>query len=127
MGKILCVDFDGVLHSYVSGWQGIAVVGDPPVPGAIGWLRQLIVAEDFEVHIYSSRSKDPAGVNAMREWLENVAGLPRDDLDALHFPTQKPPAWLTIDDRAFRFVGHFPTEEWIRQFRPWTVAGREKE
>jgi hypothetical protein len=30
---ILCLDFDGVLHSYTSGWKGAAVIPDPPVPG----------------------------------------------------------------------------------------------
>lgn len=34
----ICVDFDGCLHAYTSGWQGAEVVSDPPVPGAIDWL-----------------------------------------------------------------------------------------
>jgi hypothetical protein len=32
---------------------------------------------------------------------------------------EKPAAWLTIDDRCFRFEGDFPSAEWIRRFRPW--------
>lgn len=51
----LCVDFDGVVHSYTSPWKGAAVISDPPVPGAIEWL--LACLDYFEVVIYSSRSR----------------------------------------------------------------------
>ena len=29
----IILDFDGVIHSYTSGWQGADVIGDPPWRG----------------------------------------------------------------------------------------------
>ena len=31
--KTVVFDFDGVVHSYTSGWQGEDTIPDPPVPG----------------------------------------------------------------------------------------------
>ncbi len=130
----VCVDFDGVLHSYKSGWKGADVIPDPPVEGAMPWLIELSSDGRFEACIYSSRSKEPGGIEAMREWLRHhfkqfflAAGVGRYDangwadrhLRRLRFPTQKPAATMTIDDRAFCFEGSFPTLEWIAGFRPW--------
>ncbi len=56
--KILCIDFDGVLHSYSSGWKGVDTIPDPPVDGAIEWLRALIDDPRFDPQVYSSRSKE---------------------------------------------------------------------
>jgi hypothetical protein len=115
--KTLCVDFDGVLHSYTSGWRGVDQVPDGPVPGAVDWLRAML-GEGFDVCIYSSRSKDPTGVAAMMAALR-VWGMDMDDIERLDFPIEKPAAWLTIDDRCFRFEGDFPSADWLRRFRPW--------
>lgn len=115
--KTLCVDFDGVLHSYESGWKGADIVFDGPVPGAVEWLRAML-GEGFDICVYSSRSKDPRGVAAMQAALK-VWGMDPDDVDRLDFPTEKPAAWLTIDDRCFRFEGDFPSADWLRRFRPW--------
>lgn len=54
---ILCLDFDGVIHSYSSGWQGAACVTDPPVDGSLEFLSNAILR--FKVAIFSSRSKSP--------------------------------------------------------------------
>ena len=118
MSKILCIDFDGVLHSYSGGWAGAEVIKDPPVPGAISWLKSLVAHEDLDPQIYSSRSKEDTGIVAMKTWLLDN-GLSEVELDKLQFPTQKPPAYLTIDDRAFTFFGAFPSIDRIQNFKPW--------
>ena len=56
---IICCDFDGVLNSYASGWQGPTVISDPPVPGAMRWLIEMTSRKNydrFEIAVYSSRS-----------------------------------------------------------------------
>jgi hypothetical protein len=121
---ILCLDFDGVLHSYTSGWKGADVIPDPPVPGAIDFLREVV--KHFRVAIFSSRSNQDGGQRAMREWLgfyqveHRLSGS--EDLSwvaAIEWPTEKPAAFLTIDDRAITFNGTWPTIEAIKSFKPW--------
>lgn len=123
---ILCLDFDGVIHSYTSGWKGADVIPDPPVPGAL----QFIVAamDKFEVHIFSSRSGQPGGLSAMIKWLgywsvDLVHGMPSDFDHAqwfdIRWPLAKPPALVTIDDRAVTFTGEWPSLESLLAFKPW--------
>lgn len=64
---ILCLDFDGVIHSYTSGWQGPTHIPDKPVPGAIEALIKYL--KYFNVQIYSSRSRYFGGRRAMKKWL----------------------------------------------------------
>jgi hypothetical protein len=113
---ILAVDFDGVLHKYISGWHGAHVVSDDPVDGAIEFLRKA--TEHFDVAIYSSRSKEPGGIEAMQLWLLKHGWKPETDGE-LKFPTQKPSAFLTIDDRCWCFNGAFPNIRELLQFKPW--------
>lgn len=126
MGKpILCVDFDGVIHSYTSGWKGADVVSDPPVEGAIAFL--LSALHHFDVQIYSSRTSQRGGIKAMRDWLYNQGQNVWYDspagpgLESISFPEQKPPAFLTIDDRAIQFEGDFSVLEpaILVHFKPW--------
>jgi hypothetical protein len=128
--KIICVDFDGVLHSYTSGWQGVANIPDPPVPGAIKWLESLLPCPDelgmAPAHngpvavIYSSRSKSWRGRRAMKKWLIQQGMHPSYFKEKiLKFPIKKPAAWLTIDDRVICFTGEFPSIETINSFKPW--------
>jgi len=120
---ILCLDFDGVIHSYVSGWQGPTTIPDPPVPGTFEFMRAAL--EHFTVAVFSARSHQPGGIAAMQTWLaewaarELPAGADLAFLDALTWPTEKPLAFVTLDDRAVTFTGEWPSLEWLRAFRPW--------
>jgi hypothetical protein len=130
---ILCVDFDGVIHSYTSGWKGADVVSDPPVAGALKWLFKA--REWWDVQIYSSRTSQEGGIEAMKLWLLRHAimefelpGTPPDEdgpsarfMRSISFPTQKPAAFLTIDDRAICFEGDWSELDArkLTQFKPW--------
>lgn len=112
---MVCIDFDGVLHQYY-GWKGADVIDGEPVDGAMAWLQRMVEA-GVDVCVYSARSSEPGGIPAMRDWLSRHA-TPQI-VEGLSFPLHKPPAHLTIDDRAFCFCGRFPDLDEIRFFRPW--------
>jgi hypothetical protein len=116
--RIIAVDFDGVLNSYDSGWQGYDIIPDSPNEGAIQWLNELTWDGRLQVVIFSSRCADPSGIDAIRKWLLQH-GMHLSALDRLKFTCKKPPAHLTIDDRCFRFTGQFPNISWILGFKPW--------
>ena len=120
---ILCLDFDGVLHSYTSGWKGADVIPDPPVDGAIQFILEALLA--FDVAIFSSRSGQPGGIEAMRAWLREHGGSCWHEspggpgLEDVKFPTEKPAAFVGIDDRVLTFTGEWPTIADLRAFKPW--------
>lgn len=66
---ILCLDFDGVCHLYTSGWKGAAIIPDGRVPGLFEFLIEA--SELFEIDIFSSRSNQEGGIDAMKEWFVN--------------------------------------------------------
>ena len=130
MKPTICIDFDGVIHSYERGWQNGEIYGDV-VPGFFEWMER--VRHQFKLVIYSSRSKTDEGVTAMALWLHKkrnewlAAGGNRDETVPLEieFAHEKPPAWLTIDDRAVQFRGDWNdpaiTAEAMQSFKPWNA------
>jgi hypothetical protein len=123
---ILCLDFDGVLHSYTSGWQGAGVANDPPVPGAADFLHRATAR--FTVAIYSSRSKSLAGRACMKRYVRQHLDTPLTfspdhswDFvsEELKWPWFKPSAFITIDDRALTFDGSWPELDALAAFKPW--------
>ena len=126
---ILCMDFDGVINSYESGWlDDVCHLPDPPVRGAISFLEDA--TNFWKVCIYSSRSHHIGAPEAMKKWLIKYAMLEASeqgtDLDyvlnwinQIEFPTYKPPAKLSIDDRGMRFDGVFTDPEELLKIEPW--------
>ena len=123
--KILSLDFDGVIHSYTSGWSGAAEIKDLPVPGAIEFITYAV--DYFEVNIFSTRNAQEGAIPAMQNWLliylteyyEGVLDYAKDTLSKIKFPLEKPPAFVGIDDRIILFEGIFPSMEELQDFKPW--------
>ena len=103
--------------AYVSGWQGVDVVPDPPVP-LIDEEIKRIRAAGYRVVVVSTRCATPEGMGAVRRYLREN-GIEVDDVAA-----EKPPAKVYVDDRALLFDGN-PKGllEKIQQFRPWQEGG----
>ena len=126
--EIICIDFDGVIHSYEHGWQDGDIYGTV-VEGFWEWA--LIAQEKFKLVIYSSRSSDPNMLVQMHNWLNNewqkycttkqlIQPIPN-----YHYTREKPAAFITIDDRAITFKGDWSapelTVEAMLAFKPWNV------
>jgi hypothetical protein len=122
---ILCLDFDGVCNSYTSGWQGADIIPDDAVPGLFEFLEQA--APYFDIQVFSSRSHQPGGREAMqtwfeeqrRKWRENGGWQGSEEEVSISFPTHKPSAFVSLDDRAITFNGQLPDMDFLRNFKPW--------
>lgn len=133
MKKTVCLDFDGVIHSYESGWQGAYFIPDPPVPGTMQFILEAI--EKYEIKIYSSRSHQDGGIIAMNNWMRYWLRreLPLEKANYVYnilnknyggqlegFPTSKPSAYVSVDDRALTFNGDWKEiARKIENFQPW--------
>jgi hypothetical protein len=115
MAKTVVFDFDGVIHSYTSGWLGETTIPDPPVPGIQKALKEIHDA-GYEVVVVSTRCKTALGRMAIENWID-MYGMTQE-VDKVC--KEKPPAIAYIDDRAICFDGH-PENllKKIKNFQPW--------
>ena len=113
MKQTVVFDFDGVIHSYTSGWKGPAIIPDPPVPGIKEAIAEIRAA-GYEVVVVSTRCATLDGLYAIKEYLE------RHDIEVDNISMEKPPAIVYIDDRAICFDGN-PAALLgkIQTFKPW--------
>ena len=115
MKKTVVFDFDGVVHSYTSGWKGTNVIPDPPVDGIEKALKDIHDA-GYEVVIVSTRCSSILGRMAIENWLD-MYGL-TTFVDKVC--KEKPPAICYIDDRAICFDGNSSSLlQKIENFKPW--------
>ncbi len=114
MKKTVVFDFDGVIHSYKSGWQGDeAVIPDEPVEGIKTAIKQIRNA-GYEVVIVSTRCASLKGQAAVQMYLEKY------EIEFDRICKEKPPAIVYIDDRAICFDGQSDKLlEQIESFKPW--------
>lgn len=94
--NVVCFDFDGVIHSYKSGWKGVDVIPDPPVDGIKDEIAKIRQA-GYKVIVCSARCAEQKGINAIKKWLDQY-GIVVDGVQ-----TAKPAAICYIDDNAVEF------------------------
>ena len=118
--KTVVFDFDGVIHSYTSGWIGDTAIPNPPFPG----IREAIVdiRKKYRVVVVSTRCASEEGKAAIKEWLAKY------DIVVDDITKEKPPAVVYIDDRAICFDGHPELlRSKIEAFKPWYQAKKDIE
>ena len=113
MSRTVVFDFDGVIHSYTSGWKGEDVIPDAPVPKIKEAIKQIREA-GYEVVVVSTRCATSKGMKAVKEYLAN------NEIAVDRICKEKPPAIVYIDDRAICFDGNSDELlEKIENFKTW--------
>jgi hypothetical protein len=95
--QTICLDFDGVIHSYRSGWQGSTVIPDPPIHRTKEAVERL--RRNFRVVVFSARCNTQEGKQAIENWLL------QHEIEVDEVCMHKPPAIVYVDDRAVSFTG----------------------
>lgn len=93
----ICFDFDGVIHSFKSGWIDFDIIPDEPVQ----YIRQLLLdmksSGRFIILVHSSRCGYEGGVEAIELFMKEFS-LPYDKVCK-----HKPNARMYVDDYGYQF------------------------
>ena len=113
MYKVICVDFDGVIHPYTKGWVGLKPDIEAPVKGMCEELEEL-KAQGFRIVVFTTRAQTAEGVKAVEEYLK-MWRVPFNEITA-----QKIGAHCYIDDRSICFNGKAKgLAQRVLNFKPW--------
>ncbi len=94
----ICLDFDGVIHSFTSQWINEDVIPDKPITGCREALAS-IKAMGAQIYIHSTRCHCRSGRKAIAHYMA------KHHLVFDEIVEHKPVADLYIDDRAILFSG----------------------
>jgi Lar family restriction alleviation protein len=117
--KTICLDFDGVIHSYKTRWINEKVIPDPPTEGVKEFIAKL--REVRRVVVKSVRCEiSDAGMDAVKAYLDKY-GIEVDGV----VKTCPRTASLLVDDKVLTFRGIWTDElfDQIINFVPWTKEG----
>lgn len=110
------LDFDGVIHSYMTPWKPGDTndyIPDEPVKGIKEAIKDIRNA-GYEVVVVSARCRKPGGIEAIKNYLNKY------DIIVDRIIAEKPPAVVYVDDRGICFDGK-PENllHKIKTFVPW--------
>ena len=106
----LAIDFDGVIHdAYLGFYDGL------PVEGSLDAIKEL--SKSFKIIIFTAKAKPnrplingKTGTELVTDWLRKY-----NILDYVsEITSEKPRAFLYIDDNAYRFINWKNTLEFVQ-------------
>jgi hypothetical protein len=109
----LCIDFDGVIHSYHLGFHDGTIYGHP-IEGSLEAVREL--SKKYRIVIFTAKAKPDrplingkSGKELVWDWLRKYA---IDDCVA-EVTSEKPRGFLYIDDNGYRFENWVDTLKYV--------------
>jgi hypothetical protein len=99
--RTIAIDFDGVIHKYSRGWQGLYNAYDVPNDYAIQSIK-LLKKRGFKLVVFSSRD-----IETIKKWLVKYNLYEYFD----EITNTKIPAKVYIDDKCYRFLNWEQTME----------------
>jgi hypothetical protein len=114
-GNQIAIDFDGVIHTFDKGFFDGTCYGDP-IEGSIESIKEL--SKKYKIVIFTAKAKPDrplvngkTGTELVEEWLEKH-GI-RDCVS--YITSEKPRAFLYIDDNGYRFENWKDTLKFIEE------------
>lgn len=110
----IAIDFDGVIHNFDKGFHDGTCYGDP-LPGSLDAIKKL--ATQYNIIIFTAKAKPnrplingKTGTQLVSEWLEkhNILNYISE------ITSEKPRAFLYIDDNGYRFNNWDDTLNFIK-------------